>query len=220
MTYLTPSDLTIIYYTCNQENENFESGIRRNLLRIIGNFPLISVSQKPIDFGKNICVGDVGANDWNLYRQIQIGCQAATTDFVASAEADNLYPPDYLNINPDKLDAIYRYQPIWILKHWQNVFVRKSWCEGAQIVGREYYLHLLEAELGNGDTWTRKTQTHTNPFSKLNRNWIYYGTDKAVISFKTGNGLRSNTMTLDESADVLVYWGTPAIVRRKLLRCP
>ena len=65
---------TIIYYTSNKEDEAFEGKTRKKLLEVCGDIPIISVSQKPIDFGKNICVGDVGACDANLYRQIQIGC--------------------------------------------------------------------------------------------------------------------------------------------------
>lgn len=215
---LKSSDVTIIFYTSNHEEENFEKNIRRVLLTTIGDLPLISVSQKPIDFGENICVGEVGANDHNLYRQIQIACQSAKTPFVASAEADNLYPPDYINFNPPVVDAIYRYNNIWVLKHWQKVFVRKSWCEGAQIIGREYYLSLLEKEFEDLPMWTTKTGTKTNPFKRLNRNWTYYGTKNPVVSFKTGHGLRSNTLTLEESAESLPYWGSVSTVRRKLKR--
>ena len=54
---------TIIYYTSNREDERFESRVRANLLKVCGNLPIISVSQKPIyGFGFNIPVGDVGVS--------------------------------------------------------------------------------------------------------------------------------------------------------------
>lgn len=87
--------LTVIYYTSNREEKEFENKVKAKLLEVIGKLPLISVSQKPIDFRKNICVGDVGVCDANLFRQIQIGCEAANTPFVISAETDCLYPPEY-----------------------------------------------------------------------------------------------------------------------------
>ena len=60
---------TIIYYTANREKESFENKVRENILKVKGDLPVISVSQKPIDFGKNICVGDIGQNYLNAFRQ-------------------------------------------------------------------------------------------------------------------------------------------------------
>lgn len=90
----TPLDLTVIYYTCNyleKENPVFLANCQHYLLKAIGELPLISVSQKPMDFGKNICVGDIGRSHLNIYRQILAGCKAATTKYVAMAEDDILY---------------------------------------------------------------------------------------------------------------------------------
>jgi hypothetical protein len=213
---MNPSDCTIIYYTSNKENEDFENRIQKILRKIGRGFPIISVSQKPIELGENICVGDVGANDNNLYRQILIGCEAAKTPFVISAEADNLYPPDYFNFNPEVVDAVYRYNNIWVLKYWRTYFVRKAWCEGAQIAGREYYIDLINKELEGRPTWSNE-RFPTNPFRKLNRNWNTYGTDVPVVSIKTGNGLRANTVTNNSAfSKVLPYWGSTKVVKRKL----
>lgn len=214
---LNKDDLTIIYYTSNKENEDFEKKIQNIIKKTVGDIRIISVSQKPINFGDNICVGEVSANDHNLYRQIQIACKEAKTPFVASAEADNLYPPDYIKLKPDKIDTIYRYNNIWILKYWRTYFVRKRWCEGAQIAGREYYLDLLEKEFENKPMWTTQTSTKTNPFKKYGNNILFYGTDIPVISMKTGQGLRSNTITDNaQYTRYLPYWGSVKTVRRKL----
>jgi len=59
------SRTTIIYYTANREDERFEQVIRENILRVSEGLPIISVSQKPIDFGQNICVGNVGVSNQN-----------------------------------------------------------------------------------------------------------------------------------------------------------
>jgi len=210
------ADCTVIYYTSNRENEAFEKKIQSILLKMCGDFPIISVSQKPIELGENICVGNVGASDHNLYRQIQIALQAAKTPFVISAEADNLYPFDYFNLEPGKLDEIYRYNNIWLLKYWRTVFVRKEWCEGAQIAGREYYLSLVNAELEGKPMWINQAHTRTNPFRNLNRSWMWYGTEVPVISIKTGRGMRINAGTIGQRASYLPYWGTVKIVKRKL----
>ena len=49
--------ITVLYYTSNREGENFEIKVREIILENKGDLPLISVSQKPIDFGKNRAKG-------------------------------------------------------------------------------------------------------------------------------------------------------------------
>ena len=75
---------TIIYYTSNTENENFENKIRENILKVKGDLPLISVSQKPIDFGHNICVGELGKSYENAFYQAKIGCEIATNSLCSN----------------------------------------------------------------------------------------------------------------------------------------
>jgi len=89
-----PLDLTVVYYTCNyleKENPVFLANTQHFLLKAIGQHPLISVSQKPMDFGQNICLGDIGRSHFNIYKQILIGAKAAKTKHVALAEDDILY---------------------------------------------------------------------------------------------------------------------------------
>lgn len=89
-----PLDLSVIYYTANYidtEAPIFSRNTKLQLMKAIGEHPLISVSQKPMDFGKNVCLGDIGRSHFNIYYQILTGCKAATTEFVAMAEDDILY---------------------------------------------------------------------------------------------------------------------------------
>jgi hypothetical protein len=209
------NDTTVIYYTCNHEDEVFESHIRAVLLRMCKGLPIISVSQRPIVFGENICVGDVGANDHNIYQQILIGCRAVTTPFVVLAEADNLYPEAYFSFIPPDENAVYRYEPIYVLKLHRSYFFRKPTCEGAQIAGREYLIDLIEKEIGVNPSWS-STQYKVNPYSVLERQWKTYTSDIPVVSIKTGNGLRGNTRTEKLGVKCLPYWGSSKTVRSKL----
>lgn len=119
-------DTTVIYYTSNREKENFENKIKGRLLGSIGDTPLVSVSQKPIDFGENICVGDVGTSDHNIYRQLQMGCMRATTKYVCTAEADCLYPPSgYFDFSPPDENAAYHYTNVWIL-YRDRIFLKRK----------------------------------------------------------------------------------------------
>ena len=81
-------DLTVIYYTSNwldTHNPYFLENTKKQLLRAIGDLPLISVSQKPIVFGQNICVGETGRSHLNLYRQILEGVKPGE-EVVTSAQ--------------------------------------------------------------------------------------------------------------------------------------
>jgi hypothetical protein len=90
-------NLSVIYYTPNYKDETFAEKIRQALLKTIGKTPLISVSQKPLKFGHNICIGDIGRSPRNVYKQMLIGAKEATTDYVGMAEDDTLYHPAHFD---------------------------------------------------------------------------------------------------------------------------
>ena len=94
------NDLTIIYYTANLVPDSFFKKTSEALLKAAGEVPIISVSHKPIELGKNICVGEIGQSVLNIYKQVLIGCKEATTKYVAMAEDDTLYPPDHFEYRP------------------------------------------------------------------------------------------------------------------------
>ena len=162
------SDLTVIYYTSNREKELFESRIRQSLLDVIGDLPLISVSQKPIDFGKNICVGDVGVSSQNAFRQLQIGAMEAKTRFVCPAESDFLYPKEYFEFRPPREDIFYIMAPLWVCFHqrgFAKVFCEKPrGSESTVIVGRDYLIGKIEFTLKDVGQWG---PLHSNMFPYL-----------------------------------------------------
>jgi hypothetical protein len=92
------TDLTLIYYTANLVDEKFANNIRQSLLSF--GLPIISVSQKPLDFGYNICVGDIGASIYNIYKQVLIGAIEAKTKYVACCEDDALYNEEHFRHRP------------------------------------------------------------------------------------------------------------------------
>lgn len=102
------SDLTVVFYTANYISEYFWNNVKANLVKAVGDLPLISVSQKPMDFGENICVGNIGRSHLNIYRQILTGTQAAKTKYVALAEDDIFYPQSHFEIRPSS-DNVFCY---------------------------------------------------------------------------------------------------------------
>lgn len=212
---------TVIYYTSNQEDEKFEAKIRENLLSVIGGLPLISVSQKPIDFGKNICVGNVGVSNQNAHRQLQIGAMAATTPFIHFAEADTLYPKEYFEYLPPVLDRIYR-APIYLLylnrRSWRkDRFYFKQSSEASTVVGREHIINWIGTYLKNKGVWNPirergsalpRMVTSLDMFSVFNLN-------VPIIKFKTGNSMHGSHKCTGY-AKILPYWGTPEKITRRL----
>jgi len=108
------NDLTIIYYTANTIKESVAQKVRDYLLKTTENkIPIISVSQKPLDFGKNICVGEIGKSKYNCYKQILVGAKAAKTRYVACAEDDTLYSKDHFNFRPPNKETFYYDTNMW-----------------------------------------------------------------------------------------------------------
>jgi len=210
---------TIIYYTSNREDEAFENKIKAKLLEVCGDVPIISVSQKPIDLGKNICVGEVGACDANLFRQIQTGCEAATTPFVISAEADCLYPPEYFQFVPEDIDEYYRFDNLYVLNQWGDGdyggFYRKDSAPFAQIIGRDLYIRMIKKALEGKPQWNNPKEHFRIPLF-LDQSWKVVNNKNPVLNLKTFNGMRKHTTTFGSAVPSIPYWGSKEEVRRTI----
>lgn len=211
---------TIIYYSSNREDPEFEKRIQKTLLENSGGLPIISVTQKPINLGKNICVGDVGVSGFNMFRQVLMACEMATTEFVISAEADCLYPPDYFTFRPSRNDICYRDSNLYVMPDKRSFFFHKK--EGAthaQIVGREFYIKKLKELFKDAPEWNAEEKNF--PKERHLKEDIfgiirYYKTDP-VIQIKTHKGMRYYTHSDRTPIYSLPYWGEGQILRKKYL---
>jgi hypothetical protein len=207
----------IIYYTSNLEDENFENKVRENILKVKGDIPIISVSQKPINFGTNICVGDVGISYLNAFRQVLLGVKQAKTDYVVMAESDCLYPAKgYFDFEPTELDAMYSYTNNWILykNPVKNKFYRKEQTHGGIIYGRNVLIETLEKSFEGLPMWSRKKMGFI--WNRPKHIELFSG--EPMINIITGANRRKWTATMkDEPKDILPYWGTVAEVKKKYL---
>jgi len=210
---------TIIYYTSNREDERFESRVRANLLKVCGNLPIISVSQKPIyGFGFNIPVGDVGVSGFNMFRQVQIALKLANTDFGISAEADCLYPPDYFSFTPDRVDRCFRTTDLYVMPDRRNFyFHKKEGATHAQIVGRQFYLDRLDTLFEGAPDWSTEEKNFPRErglgldiFSE-----IEYFRSSPVIQIKSHKGMRYHTHSDRTPIYTLPHWGEGKAFRKK-----
>jgi len=217
------NDLTVVYYTSNREKESFESKIRQQLLSTIGELPLISVSQKPIKFGENICVGDVGVSEINCRRQLLIGVEASKTKYVCVAEADFLYPKEYFQFIPEKENAIYLAFPVYVLfvqKNKQCIYCPKPrGCEGAMFSSREYLIGKLQTMLDGKAKWKAKRTSnreipHLLEISRRRK----FQLQTPIVTFKTDYQMHRRTpFSLTNKTRELPYWGLSHELRNKYL---
>lgn len=213
---------TIIYYTSNREKPEFEQKIREKILKLKANLPLISISQKPINFGINLCVGNVGISNHNLFRQIQIACKIATTPFVISTEADCLYPPEYFKFTPPSVDECYKFSNLYILNEWgkgeYSGFYEKEVAPFAQITGRKHFIKEIDMVLKGRGFWGRQHKLGRERPLELfrRRRWQVVRLKTPAVSLKTGDGMNNHTKIIEPPVDEIPYWGKASDMRREM----
>ena len=206
------SDITILYYTANSENKTFEANIIKNTLSLSNGLPIISVSQEPLEgFGKNICVGKKENCYHNEFRQILIGLYEIETPLVLVAEADFLYPPEYFMFVPDNYDKCYRFGNVWVhTKKLEYIYQYKQYSDGAQILGKDKWIGIIEEALSGRSEWGSKDDAPL-PYFRIptDDRYVWNSFDPAV-TFKTGKGVSpvTNTKRGVEPRESLPYWGS------------
>jgi len=93
------NDLTVIMTTANRVPFKWAEYHKEMLFAAIGDMPLITISFKPLDFGRNLIQKSYGLA--NVYWQILRGAKAAKTKYVAIVEDDTLYPKEHFEYRPE-----------------------------------------------------------------------------------------------------------------------
>jgi len=112
-------DITIVYCTDNNIDGVIANVCQQQLKKAANGFSIISVSHKPIDFGKNICIGKQKRSWLTLYKQIHEGLKLVETEYVAIAEHDCLYTEEHFNWKPQRSDTFYYNENVWFLE-WRD----------------------------------------------------------------------------------------------------
>lgn len=204
-------DLTAIYYSAHLEDPATEAEVRRTHLGSLNGLPVISVTQQPLDFGMNICVGDVGVSDINAFRQFELGIRAAETKYICNIEADFVYPPEYFQVVPPTDDTVYVANPMYVLfamvRRRRRFYRKPGGSEGAIVVARDYMLHVFEKMLTGCPQWSREGVgfLHMWKIAKHHQ----FPLKVPVVTFKTDKNMGRKTPYIPSSERVsLPYWGT------------
>jgi len=110
---------TVIYITDNKLEEKIDILCRKNILDSIGDLPLISVSQKPIDFGDNICVGELPRSSLSINIQMMEALKVVKTKYIAIAEHDCLYTPEHFAFIPPN-DNFWYNDNVWVVQYYSE----------------------------------------------------------------------------------------------------
>lgn len=104
----------LVYYTNNILDEKIFLACQAQLKRCMElyKFPIISVSQKPINFGQNF-VMDLKSSVHSMFKQILKGLQECNTDIVFLIEHDVLYHPTHFDFTPERKDHFYYNRNEW-----------------------------------------------------------------------------------------------------------
>ena len=135
----------IIYISANNEPFEIHDLCSRNIAN--KGLPIISVTHKPMQLGKNICVGDIGRSEKNIFLQIQIGCENIDTDCIFWCESDTLYPPEHFLFNPEN-NSVWFNENIW---RWHKGFYikKKNPSVCSLVANREFLLKITNYYLKN-----------------------------------------------------------------------
>jgi len=90
----------IVYITNNVCADEILTSVQKRLSRIASNMDIVSVSHKPINFGRNTVV-DLPSCAESIIRQIYIGAEKSNADLLFIAEHDVLYHSSHFDFVPN-----------------------------------------------------------------------------------------------------------------------
>jgi len=225
------NDLTLIYYSANSLPENVAVNFRRELLNVTTNvFPIISVTQKPVDFGNNICVSEIGQSYYNLYKQMHIGVQAAKTKYVATVEDDTLYTMEHFAYRPSSDGIISYNKSMWFLD--RNIF----WNRGGtgtfgciaptkilyDTLEQRFRRFSIEPMPRDYQKYFWRDPGQDDQLGFKNQEIEIFSTRVPLITlcyFAATHGWPKRRQQTSKTTDRLEYWGNATELRRKMESC-
>jgi hypothetical protein len=170
----------ILYYTDSQLHTSLANAVRRNLQRVAGSIPIISVSQEPLDFGQNVCLGEKPRSPQSMYEQILAGAKAAPEGaMIYLCEHDVFYHGSHFATVPGNGGQFYFNQNRVYWHVSQETFLpgpkgSRAFSQG--VVGRECLIQHCEQALVE---WK----------SRLNIDWQSWESARPNVDIRHGQNL-------------------------------
>lgn len=223
------NDLTLVYYSACKISDFFANNIRYPLWKYSTrkNVPIVSVTQKPIDFGENICVGDIGISVWNIYYQILLGAKSAKTKFIACCEDDSLYTSNHFSFRPREDEFAYNVHR-WNVQ--SNLYYYRSNRPGMCmcVAPRDLMIQTLEIRLEKYPKELCANTKHIQYFGEPGRyesqlglpivKRFHFTTRTPTLTFnhRPSYGGARRLLTTDVLKDELPYWGKSSDLWRRI----
>ena len=217
------NDITLIFYTSNRIPEFFALNVMKHIQSF--GIPIISVSQKPIAFGKNICVGEIGCSVYNVYKQILIGVKEAKTKYVACCEDDTLYVKEHFEFEPPDGGIFYNVNR-WRINLHGMFYYRNRRIMCSCVSGSEKLIEVLEERFRKYPTcpdnlWGWGEPGRFERRLQLPRVEVgTFRTKEPIVQFNHLDGLSGSRVVLetDVVTSYLEPWGSASELWRSIHR--
>lgn len=150
----------IIYYTDNRLGEPIFSLVQSLISK--ASLPIVSVSLKPINFGKNIVL-NLPPGFITMLQQITRALETSSADCVFFCEHDVLYHPSHFDFTPQKDNIFYYNANVWRWKYPHNSVITynrlislSGLCVNRKFALNHYKARLAKIKEMNWDLDTRR----------------------------------------------------------------
>lgn len=150
-------DKTILYLTDNRLDMFLAKRCRELLLKASCGLPIVSVSQKPIPFGENICVGEIGRSGLSMDTQTLEGLLRIKTKWVAFAEHDCIYSSEHFAWTPPDDENFFYNDNAWLCQYrnpkypeWDGMFsyIKKRRVQSQLVCATDLLLSATQEKIG------------------------------------------------------------------------
>lgn len=217
---MNTSDLTIIFLTANRVPHKWAQFHKEKLIEAAGDYPIITISRTPLNWGFNILDTEKYTPS-NIYFQLLIGAKKSTTEFIAVAEDDTLYPKEHFEYRPPKDVFAYNMNRFGIFRWSQKptYFWKDRISNSTLIASRELTIEALEERFAKHPNGTASGITgelgRPNVEEKLDvtkRKTIWFTAETSIVRIDHELGIDRLSRTHRKGMGILraydiPYWG-------------
>jgi hypothetical protein len=202
-------DLAVIFLTVNRVPDKWAEYHKSVLLEAIGNAELITISKKPLNWGRNL-IQDEEPSVSNIYRQLLRGAKLTNRPYIAVAEDDTLYHKDHFLFRPS-LDTFAFDGHRWGLLTWGKPFYyyKDRISNACMIAPRELMIESLE------ERFTKYPENRIGELGKEKgtsidrRKTVQYWPDTGIVFFSHRNSLDPTEQHKSKKPGVVQAYSIP-----------
>ena len=222
--------ITIIMLTANKVPKKWAQFHKEKLLEAAAGSPIITISREPLDWGINLLqTEEYGIS--NIYFQLLKGAKAATTEFIAVAEDDTLYPKEHFEFRPPPDTVAYNMNKFGLFR-WSRTptYFWKNRVKNSTLVApRQLVIEALEERFKKYPNGTPSGFTgeigRNNIEDKLGvtrRKFIWFSTEISIIAVDHEFGIDRLARTHRKGMGILrafdiPYWGRAEDIVKKFV---